>query len=93
MANTPRDGLHGCENGAARYDGLFPIEMDLDTFRRAADVVRAERGTLDGFDICVRDPGDQIDAFADAGATWAMYSFWPDSTFADALAVAQRPPA
>jgi alkanesulfonate monooxygenase SsuD/methylene tetrahydromethanopterin reductase-like flavin-dependent oxidoreductase (luciferase family) len=63
---------------AARYDGLFPIEMDADGVARAAELVAAERGGLDGFDIAVRADGDTaLDAFARAGATWAMWDFEP----------------
>jgi alkanesulfonate monooxygenase SsuD/methylene tetrahydromethanopterin reductase-like flavin-dependent oxidoreductase (luciferase family) len=79
---------------AARYDGLFPIEMDLAAFTRAADTIRAERGSLDGFDICVRaDPGVDLEAFAAAGATWVMHAFDPWTPAAAVLAAAARHPS
>jgi alkanesulfonate monooxygenase SsuD/methylene tetrahydromethanopterin reductase-like flavin-dependent oxidoreductase (luciferase family) len=63
---------------AARYDGLFPIETDADGVARAADLVARERGSLDGFDIAVRaDPSTPLGAYAQAGATWAMWEFGP----------------
>lgn len=62
---------------AARYDGLFPIEVDADRFAGMLDVVRAERGDLDGFDIAVRvEPGSAPPRWAGA-ATWVMHGFAP----------------
>ena len=64
---------------AARYDGLFPIEVDADGLARMLDIVVAERGDLDGFDVAVRD--DEITDLAAAealGATWSVWSFLPD---------------
>jgi alkanesulfonate monooxygenase SsuD/methylene tetrahydromethanopterin reductase-like flavin-dependent oxidoreductase (luciferase family) len=78
---------------AARYDGLFPIEMDLAAFQRAVDTVRAERGGLDGFDIAVRvEPDIDMPGFIAAGATWAMHALAPTVTVKEALALAGRPP-
>lgn len=63
---------------AARYDGLFPIEVDADGLARMVDLVVAERGDLDGFDIAVRgEPGVDLADLARRGATWAMWSFLP----------------
>jgi len=79
---------------AARYDGLFPIEMDLDQFRRAVDTVVEHRGNLDGFDICVRaDPGVDVDAYGAAGATWVIHAPPPTISAGEAMALASRPPA
>ncbi|MCP5026202.1 MAG: LLM class flavin-dependent oxidoreductase, partial [Actinomycetia bacterium] len=36
---------------AARYDGLFPIEVDERGLADMLDVVQQERGSLDGFDV------------------------------------------
>lgn len=72
---------------AARYEGLFPIEVDLDGFSEMVDVVAAERGSLDDFDIAVLAwPGVDLDAFEARGATWAMWSFMPGEPAADVLA-------
>jgi alkanesulfonate monooxygenase SsuD/methylene tetrahydromethanopterin reductase-like flavin-dependent oxidoreductase (luciferase family) len=63
---------------AARFDGLFPFEVDTDQLARMIDTVRAERGNLDDFDIAVAmHRGVDLDAFQALGATWAMHSFWP----------------
>lgn len=63
---------------AARYEGMFPIEVDADSFRRAVDEVVAVRGDLDGFDICIRTEHDGTPpAFADDGATWLLRAFPP----------------
>ena len=78
---------------AARYDGLFPIEMDLATFQRAVDTVRAERGHLDGFEIAVRVEADiDVPAFVAAGATWAIHPLPPTTTVKTAMALAGQPP-
>jgi alkanesulfonate monooxygenase SsuD/methylene tetrahydromethanopterin reductase-like flavin-dependent oxidoreductase (luciferase family) len=76
---------------AARYDGLFAIEVDHDQLRRMLDAVVEVRGTLDGFDVAVWGP--PFDDIAGAeGVTWAMTSLAPDEPFADALAIAAAGP-
>ena len=63
---------------AARYDGVFPIEMDEERHARLLDIVIEERGSLDGFDIAVRtDPGVMPPAYTHDSATWAIHA-WPD---------------
>ena len=58
---------------AARYDGLYPIEVDDEMLVDMLDVVRAERGSLDGFDVIVRpDDPAQYARFAEYGVTWAI---------------------
>lgn len=58
---------------AARFDGLFPIEVDENALSEMLRIVREERGSLDGFDVIVR-PVDatQYGRFADLGVTWAI---------------------
>lgn len=58
---------------AARYDGLYPIEVDEAALREMLDIVIAERGSLDGFDVIVR-PTDaaQYRTFERMGVTWAI---------------------
>lgn len=69
---------------AARYDGLFPIEIDADGLARMTEIVVAERGSLDGFDIAVlAHPGVDLPALAARGATWAMWSFLPGEPLTD----------
>lgn len=58
---------------AARYDGLFPIEVDEAQLAAMLDVVRTERGSLDGFDVMVRPTDDlRYARLAALGATWAI---------------------
>lgn len=58
---------------AARYDGLYPIEVDDASLATMLDVVREERGSLDGFDVIVRPAGAaQYRRFEQAGVTWAI---------------------
>lgn len=63
---------------AARYDGVFPLNVTPDSVARIAKDVAAIRGSRDGFDIAiVARPGDDLEPFRAAGATWAMHAFWP----------------
>ena len=63
---------------AARYEGVFPIEVDADSFRRMLDEVIAARGSLDGFDVCLRTGYDgRPPPFAALGATWLLRAFPP----------------
>ncbi len=72
---------------AARYDGVFPIGFDLDGFARVLDLVRTERGSLDGFDVAiVAGPGVDVAAHVARGATWAMWQFRPGATVGDVAA-------
>ena len=69
---------------AARYDGVFAIEIDTDGLQRVVDLVREERGTLDGFDIAVTaSPSVDLAEWEQLGATWAMWSFRPGAAIAD----------
>lgn len=62
---------------AARYDGLFPIELDGERYSRLLDEVVSARGDLDGFDLAVKaDPGELPPTFTLDTATWAMHA-WP----------------
>jgi hypothetical protein len=57
---------------------VFPIEVDADSFARMLDEVIAVRGSLDGFDVCLRTEHDgSPPRFADRGATWLLRSFPP----------------
>ena len=58
---------------AARYDGLYPIEFDDRGLAEMIDVVREERGSLDGFDVIARPSGaGQYERFGEMGVTWAI---------------------
>lgn len=80
---------------AARFDGLFVIEVDVDQLGRALDEVVAAHGDLDGFDVAVRVSPFDDPALLDApGVTWAVHSFAPDAPQALLLeAAAHGPPS
>ncbi len=61
---------------AARFEGIFPIEVNHDRLARIVDTIIAERGNLDGFDVCVQAlPDGSAPPFAVLGATWLLQSF------------------
>jgi alkanesulfonate monooxygenase SsuD/methylene tetrahydromethanopterin reductase-like flavin-dependent oxidoreductase (luciferase family) len=61
---------------AARFEGLFPIEVSDEQFDRTLEIIAEERGDLDGFDVCVRAEVDgSPPSYADRGATWVVQSF------------------
>jgi alkanesulfonate monooxygenase SsuD/methylene tetrahydromethanopterin reductase-like flavin-dependent oxidoreductase (luciferase family) len=63
---------------AARYDGLFAIEIGIDGLGRMIRIVDRERGNHDGFDIAViLDAGADPAEWEAAGATWAMRALNP----------------
>jgi alkanesulfonate monooxygenase SsuD/methylene tetrahydromethanopterin reductase-like flavin-dependent oxidoreductase (luciferase family) len=78
---------------AARYDGLFPIEVGPEQIAEMLAFVRLERGGLDGFDVAtVGAPGTDPSPFAAVGVTWWMTSFWPPTTVDDVARVAEAGP-
>lgn len=78
---------------AARYDGLYPIEVDAAGLADMLDLVRAERGDLTGFDVAVRPYGRaEYEAFSEAGMTWALHGAEPGTPFDDMVAIAATTP-
>jgi alkanesulfonate monooxygenase SsuD/methylene tetrahydromethanopterin reductase-like flavin-dependent oxidoreductase (luciferase family) len=80
---------------AARYDGLVPIEMDLDAIRSLLDIVTEQRGSLDGFDVVVSDtkgigPDATEDQMLAAGATWITRRVPVGATAQDVRALIKR---
>ncbi len=75
-----RGGARKPVRRAARYDGLFPINVDASGLAEMLDVVRSVRGNLDGFDVALH-PEDrtQYDAFAELGMTWALVAPGPQA--------------
>lgn len=58
------------------------------------DVIAAERGTLDGLDVALpASPGSDMDAFERAGATWALWQFYPPAPAADTMKAVSAGPA
>src|ERR687892_1227313 len=65
---------------AARYDGLFPVNLEnVDQFAQAVASVRDLRGDNPApFDIAVElPPGTDVAPYAEAGATWWMTDLEP----------------
>lgn len=65
---------------AARYDGLFVIDVDgPDDVAAAVAFVRDERGgDMDGYDVVVNAyENKDVAAWTDAGATWTLVDFDP----------------
>jgi alkanesulfonate monooxygenase SsuD/methylene tetrahydromethanopterin reductase-like flavin-dependent oxidoreductase (luciferase family) len=72
---------------AARWDGLFPIELPgPEALAELAAEVRARRGPGggDGFDFVVENPaGTETRPWIEAGATWCLSDFGPQPTRAE----------
>ena len=63
---------------AARFDGLYPVEVTDDQVRRMLEVISEIRGGLDGFSLALAaTPGVDLDGLEALGATWVMHAFWP----------------
>lgn len=80
---------------AARWDGLFPIELESpDQLAEALSVVLDVRGDLDGFDVALHAyPGVDPTPWAAAGATWWLLRFDGGTTTAEVRAsIAAGPP-
>jgi alkanesulfonate monooxygenase SsuD/methylene tetrahydromethanopterin reductase-like flavin-dependent oxidoreductase (luciferase family) len=80
---------------AAAYEGIIPIEMELDRLRELLDLIGNERGSLDGFEVVVSDtPGIGPDAtdqqMIDAGGTWITRRVPVGATAADVRALINR---
>ncbi len=62
---------------AARWDGFFPIELPgPDALEELTGEIRALRGKAEDFDVVVDvKPGEAIDPWAAAGATWVLTGF------------------
>ena len=66
---------------AARWDGLFPIDLPGP---EALEQMAAEVGRGDGYDLVVTNPaGTDPDPWIEAGATWCLTGFGPQPTVAE----------
>ena len=78
---------------ASRLDGLFPVDSTVDQVVRMLEVIGSIRGGLDGYDVAMLvEPGGDVAGFADAGITWAMWSFEPGDPLTDIRAVVDAGP-
>ena len=81
---------------AARYDGLFPVNLEgVDEFAHAVAAVRDLRGDDPApFDIAVElRPGSDVAPYADAGATWWMTELEPGISLDEVRGVIREGPA
>jgi len=62
---------------AVRWDGFFPIDLpESSALGELVDDVRGLRGDTDDFDVVVEiSPGDEVDPWEAAGATWVLTGF------------------
>ncbi len=74
---------------AARHDGLFPVEVDRDQLARMTELVAAERGSLDGFDVACNDSvgGEEL---AEIGVTWLLHGPAPGADAAEVREIITR---
>ncbi len=71
---------------AARLDGFFPVGVGLEELTAMLDVLRAARGSLDGFDVAVRRPEHvTAEELAALGVTWEVTSLGERATLEEAL--------
>lgn len=78
---------------AARFQGLFPIEVGVPELKTVLATVGEARGGLDGFDVAVMQGEGHDPALLDVeGVTWALLGFGVDASVADVLAAASAPP-
>jgi len=75
---------------AARFDGMFPIEVDLDGLRSMVEVIVDQRGSLEGFDVAVHarmvdDHRDQrqVELLESIGVTWMIHGVGASTTVAE----------
>ena len=81
---------------AARYDGLFPVNLEnVDQFAQAVASVRDLRGDNPApFDIAVElPPGTDVAPYAEVGATWWMTELEPGVSVEDVRGVIREGPA
>jgi alkanesulfonate monooxygenase SsuD/methylene tetrahydromethanopterin reductase-like flavin-dependent oxidoreductase (luciferase family) len=81
---------------AARWDGLFPIELPgPEALAELADEVRSLRNATDAgaFDLVIEiSPGEDAGAWERAGATWVLTGFGPQPREAEVRAAIDAGP-
>jgi len=77
---------------AARWDGLFPIDLpEPDALAEYAAAVEELRGSLDGYDLVAESPpGTDPAPWEAAGATWCLTAFDLQATEADVRAAIEE---
>jgi len=98
----PRIPLWGAARGggatrpvrrAARLDGLFPVNTDVDQLKVMLDVVRTERGSLEGYDVVMETEAEDLAPYAAAGTTWIMRPVDDTLPAAEVIAAVAEGPA
>ncbi len=79
---------------AARWDGFFPIEVPgPDALGELTDEIRELRGEDEPFDIVVDvEPGDGVEPWEAAGATWVLTGFESSPSPAEVRAAIEAGP-
>jgi alkanesulfonate monooxygenase SsuD/methylene tetrahydromethanopterin reductase-like flavin-dependent oxidoreductase (luciferase family) len=88
---------------AARYDGVLPYPLDgagltPDVVKELRGWIAQRRGSVDAFDVVIEgltEPGQaggELQALADAGATWYIHSDWESSPAALRKRIEAGPP-
>ena len=86
-------GAHRPARRAARLDGLFPVATTVDQLMPMLDVVAAERGSLDDYDVVMEVDADaDLDRYEAAGVTWIMRPIDDSRPAADVIAAAAQGP-
>jgi alkanesulfonate monooxygenase SsuD/methylene tetrahydromethanopterin reductase-like flavin-dependent oxidoreductase (luciferase family) len=80
---------------ASAYEGIVPIEVELDGLKRLVEIIEEQRGSLAGYDIVVSDtpgigPHATEDEMAAAGATWITRRVPVGATGSDVRALIAR---
>jgi alkanesulfonate monooxygenase SsuD/methylene tetrahydromethanopterin reductase-like flavin-dependent oxidoreductase (luciferase family) len=58
---------------AARFEGLFPLDVDRDQLARMLATISMARGDLDGFDVAFKvDPGHEPPTWLPPEVTWLL---------------------
>jgi alkanesulfonate monooxygenase SsuD/methylene tetrahydromethanopterin reductase-like flavin-dependent oxidoreductase (luciferase family) len=80
---------------AARWDGLFPVDLPgPEALAELADEVAGQRGDDQGrFDLVIDlDPGSELGPWREAGATWILTDFGPQPQEAEVREVIAHGP-
>jgi alkanesulfonate monooxygenase SsuD/methylene tetrahydromethanopterin reductase-like flavin-dependent oxidoreductase (luciferase family) len=80
---------------AARWDGLFPVQLQPADLAAYVQELRALRGgSLDGFDVVVTNrPGTDLGPWEAAGATWCLTGWGPQPRADQVAAVVEAGPS
>lgn len=82
---------------AATLDGVFPVLATSEQIRWVLEVIRNERGSLEGFDVALElspsAPPASLEGLLELGANWAMVGLPEGTPLSEANALARSEPA